>query len=244
MQKRKIWTFLAVAFASACSGGGAGGGQSPPPAGQAELTAPAGNLESSPGPNAVPGLSSDEDDKKGASTPAAAWGEEDGIHTLVWDDLMPEGGSDALDQQYADFYATLEQRYQANATMLADAAPYAQIPEGSSLDYMPQLGTFDTVKDLDGLHIRIPGFVVPLDFDEGKRQTEFLFVPYMGACIHTPPPPPNQIIFVVAEPPIKVDDIWVPYWAEGQLSASVHESDLGDAAYTLRLERLTHYDAE
>jgi hypothetical protein len=55
----------------------------------------------------------------------------------------------------------------------------------------------------------------------------------MGACIHTPPPPPNQIIFVRADPAIPLRDIWIPYWLEGELRTQEKRNALGDAAYTL-----------
>ncbi|MEP4076338.1 DUF3299 domain-containing protein [Haloferula sp.] len=54
-----------------------------------------------------------------------------------------------------------------------------------------------TVKELDGVLIAMPGFVLPLEYD-GKKVKEFLLVPWVGACIHTPPPPPNQIVHVVS----------------------------------------------
>ncbi|MEL7232570.1 MAG: DUF3299 domain-containing protein, partial [Pseudomonadota bacterium] len=115
---------------------------------------------------------------------------------IMWDDLMPEGSAEELFRQQEEFYRMLELRYMANTTRLADAAANSidSIEEGSELDYMPQFGTFDVVEDLNGELIRIPGYIVPFDFNPRKRHESFLFVPYMGACIHTPPPPPNQII--------------------------------------------------
>ncbi len=56
-------------------------------------------------------------------------------------------------------------------------------------------GTPAVVTDLDGKHVRIGGYVVPLDF-EATTVKEFLLVPFVGACIHVPPPPPNQIVYV------------------------------------------------
>ncbi len=180
-----------------------------------------------------------------ASRPAktAHWGIKDGeALPLLWEDLMPEGSEAALIREYEDFYAMLEQRYAANSTTLADAAdPYAAIAEGSELDFMPQLGSFDTVTELDGQLVRIPGYIVPFDFNSKFRQREFLFVPYMGACIHTPPPPPNQIIFIRADPPIRVKDIWAPYWIEGTLYTETVENALGDAAYALQMSRIEPY---
>jgi len=101
---------------------------------------------------------------------------------IMWDDLMPEGSAEALEREYAAFYQMLEERYAADG-------PIETIEEGSELDYMPQLGGFDTVTELDSVFVRIPGYVVPFDFDPRKRHTAFLLVPYMGACIHSPPPP-------------------------------------------------------
>jgi uncharacterized protein len=172
------------------------------------------------------------------------WGIEPGEPLpLMWEDLMPDGAEAAFLHQQEQFYAMLKQRYAANTTTLADATPLEEIEEGSELDYMPQLGTFDVVEDLNGELIKIPGYVVPFDFDADQRQSEFLFVPYMGACIHTPPPPPNQIIFVRADPAIQIRDIWAPYWLEGELSTEEHRNGLGDAAYALRLDQLEPYPA-
>ena len=60
-----------------------------------------------------------------------------------------------------------------------------------------------TVAELDGLAVRIPGFIVPLDMDEEQRVTELFLVPYYGACLHMPPPPPNQMIYAKLERGIK-----------------------------------------
>ncbi|MEM9938704.1 MAG: DUF3299 domain-containing protein [Pseudomonadota bacterium] len=170
------------------------------------------------------------------------WGVKDGeALTIMWEDLMPEGSEEELMQAYEEFYAMLEKRYAANTTTLADADPYGGIAEGSDLDYMPQLGTFDTVDELDGQDIRIPGYVVPFDFNLKRRHDAFLFVPYMGACIHTPPPPPNQIIFVRADPSVRIKDIWAPYWVEGTLRVETNENELGDTAYAMQLTEIEDY---
>lgn len=184
-----------------------------------------------------------------AETPATEptkptyWGVKEGeALTLMWEDLMPEGSEEELMREYEAFYAMLEQRYAANTTTLADAAdPYAAIVEGSEFDYMPQLGSFDTVTELNGEFVRIPGYVVPFDFNSKARHSELLFVPYMGACIHTPPPPPNQIIFVRADPAIQVEDIWAPYWIEGTLNTEKVENELGDAAYAIEISAIEPY---
>ncbi|MEM7330254.1 MAG: DUF3299 domain-containing protein [Pseudomonadota bacterium] len=174
---------------------------------------------------------------------AVYWGVKDGEPlTLMWEDLMPEGSEEELIREYEEFYAMLEKRYAANASSLADADPYAMIAEGSEFDYMPQLGGFETVDALNEEYVRIPGYIVPFDFSSKMRQSEFLFVPYMGACIHSPPPPPNQIILVRADPPFRVKDIWAPYWMEGTLSTEKTETDLADTAYTMKMSNVEPYE--
>lgn len=170
------------------------------------------------------------------------WGIKEGdAQTLMWEDLMPEGSEEDLIREYEEFYSMLEKRYAANSSSLADAEPYGAIAEGSEFDFMPQLGGFETVEDLNGEYVRIPGYVVPFDLTSKMRQREFLFVPYMGACIHTPPPPPNQIIFIRADPPVRVKDIWAPYWIEGTLSTEKTENNLGDTAYSMRMSSIEPY---
>jgi len=183
--------------------------------------------------------------KDAAAPPRATteyWGVKPGeALPIIWSDLLPAGAEEELARQQAEFYASLEPRYRANTTSLYDADPLASIEEGSGLDFMPQLGTFDTVKDFDGMLVRIPGYVVPFDFNPDKSHTEFLFVPYMGACIHTPPPPPNQIIFVRAPEGVKVADIWAPYYLEGTFGTGEFRNDTGDAAYSIDLAKLKPY---
>ena len=72
--------------------------------------------------------------------------------------------------------------------------------------------------ELDGQTVRIPGYILPLEFS-GKDITEFLLVPYVGACIHTPPPPPNQIVHVKAAVPIKNVTVFSAVWVTGRLAA-------------------------
>ncbi len=174
------------------------------------------------------------------------WNPDGSIEVLTWDDLMPEGEEEELAKLYDEFYSNLDKmvlgrQFQLNAP--SGTQDLTAIIEGSSLDYMPQLGTFNTVADLNNLNVKLPGFVVPLDFRSDKTYREFLLVPYFGACLHTPPPPPNQIVFVRAKEPVTIADLWSPVWVEGQLQTQRHENDVGSAAYTLTLSRMTPYES-
>ena len=78
---------------------------------------------------------------------------------------------------------------------------------------------------LDGTQVRIPGYVLPLEF-EGTSVKEFLLVPYVGACIHVPPPPPNQMVFVIARASFEAEGLFAPVWVEGTLSTGGGSYDL------------------
>ena len=90
-----------------------------------------------------------------------------------------------------------------------------------------------TVPALDGKRIRLGGYPVPLESDARGRSTEFFLVPYPGACIHVPPPPPNQIVLVRYPQGIMLEDIYAPLWVDGPLRVEPVSNDLADAAYAL-----------
>ena len=70
---------------------------------------------------------------------------------------------------------------------------------------------------LDGQLVRIPGYALPLEF-AGIAVKEFLLVPYFGACIHVPPPPLNQMVFVTLDEPYVVNELFAPVWITGRMS--------------------------
>ena len=174
----------------------------------------------------------------GAAAPlASALAAEDEPLMIRWDDLLPEGEEERLGALYDEFYAGLEERIKKMSVMpLSEAGSAELTAEGGALDEMPQIGTFNTVDDLDGVRVRIPGYLIPLDATAVNEFTEFLLVPYFGACIHTPPPPPNQIIHVTASSALKAESIWDPFWIDGVLTTGKIENEMGDAAYRLELE--------
>ena len=164
---------------------------------------------------------------------------------LKWEDLMPEGEDEVLAELYAEFYEDQEMRMieQMNLAQAARAETdlMTLVEEGSEFDTMEQIGTYNVVADLDGMTIRLPGYVVPLDFNAESEYQEFLLVPYFGACLHTPPPPPNQIVFVKSETATKITDIYEPVWVEGVMKTGEFGSDLGNSAYELSLSKIEPY---
>ena len=90
-----------------------------------------------------------------------------------------------------------------------------------------------TVPSMNGKQIRLGGYPVPLESDDKGNSTLFFLVPYPGACIHVPPPPPNQLVLVRYPKGLKLDDIYTPLWVSGSLKVETVSNDLADAAYAL-----------
>ena len=107
--------------------------------------------------------------------------------------------------------------------------------------YRRALASTDVNPAMDGQKIRIPGFVVPLEFDEDQTISQFFLVPYFGACLHMPPPPPNQIILVNAPEGVQMSALYEPFWLEGEVSTTVTENDMAKSAYAMQLHKLSPY---
>ena len=96
-----------------------------------------------------------------------------------------------------------------------------------------QIGTYHVIDAMNGVRAQLSGYVVPLDSDDKGQMTSFLFVPFYGACIHVPPPPPNQIIYAKLARGVPTPNIWDPFWLRGTLRAQTFKSDVAGAAYTM-----------
>jgi len=97
------------------------------------------------------------------------------------------------------------------------------------------------VRQLDGKLVSIPGFMVPLE-DDAQEVTEFLLVPYAGACIHVPPPPPNQMVYVKLVHGGKAKMSFTePIVVTGTLKISNVKSPYGDVSYNLDGETVKPY---
>ncbi|WP_291913873.1 DUF3299 domain-containing protein [Accumulibacter sp.] len=93
---------------------------------------------------------------------------------------------------------------------------------------------------LNGAAVRIAGFVIPLERVKDEV-SEFLLVPYFGACIHVPPPPANQIIHVVSDKPLKNVQTMDAMWVSGVLKVSAGESSWGRSAYRMQAKATAPY---
>ena len=96
------------------------------------------------------------------------------------------------------------------------------------------------VPGLNGQEVTISGFMVPLLFD-ADRVSQFLLVPYAGACIHVPPPPPNQIILVESNEPVETSGMLEAITVTGVLRVADLRLELAQVAYTLEAESTDRY---
>jgi hypothetical protein len=156
---------------------------------------------------------------------------------IRWENLIPPNWNpnrvfeEMTDEQYNalsdDELLSLEKKAQA----MFDAAP--------------------VVDALDGKQVKIPGFVLPLEFNNTLLK-EFLLVPYFGACVHTPPPPANQIIYGKLKTETELESIYQPVWITGTLYTSRSNSQLNESgvandlevqsAYSMSVESIEPYD--
>lgn len=131
----------------------------------------------------------------------------------------------------------------ATALFSADEAVNIDWRVLAGLDYTSGKSS-DTLRKLDGKMVRIPGFVVPLD-DFQEEGAEFLLVPYYGACVHTPPPPPNQIVMVgmSGKKAVKLN-LFDAVWMSGRLKIATVESPYGAVGYQLEGLKVEPYTSK
>lgn len=146
---------------------------------------------------------------------------------LDWPALIPEGAPVIPPQ-----LTPLHDLSQIGDALAAEAAPAAR----------QQAPAAPVVKALDKQQVKLPGYIVPLEVSEEGRTTEFLLVPYYGACIHVPPPPSNQIVHIFSEMGVRVEDLYQPYWIEGRLQVKASSSELADAGYQMEAEKIYAYE--
>lgn len=98
------------------------------------------------------------------------------------------------------------------------------------------------VGKLNGKKVRIPGYVTPVGFD-GEDVTQFLLVPFLGACIHVPPPPANQIVYVKKAEGLKIEQVWEPVWITGIIETKSVSTVLADVGYSIAQGTVEPYEA-
>lgn len=151
-----------------------------------------------------------------ASSPRLAFGEE--YVDLDWTDLLPKGETSLPPE-----LLTLGDH--------AESAMASQQPLSSGVR-----------TDWNGQIVRLPGFVVPLDYS-GTGVTAFILVPFVGACVRVPPPPANQLVFVTTQTPYESKGLYEPVNVIGMFGTSSLKTQLADIAYALSADQIVPYDS-
>jgi hypothetical protein len=165
-----------------------------------------------------------------------------------WSDLLPQSAQSFNDPfarfsavQRDDLFVIMSAIENPDAVVIEDYQIALERFEDAGIDILPlieqrtQIATEQAQaatqvrSDLVGQTGKIPGYIVPLEMD-GEMMTQFLLVPTAGACVHTPPPPANQIVHVTPKTPVKIVSLYTPVWIEGELeelqqSTNVNFSD-------------------
>ncbi|MDB6000323.1 MAG: hypothetical protein JWP52_2022 [Rhizobacter sp.] len=160
-----------------------------------------------------------------ASGASRAVVDKDGFTETNWDTLVPDGWDPNKDLKGLK-----------NLDQLGDADPKAVALLKKLRDVWDAA---PVAPELNGKRVRIAGYVVPLDESSGKV-SEFLLVPYFGACIHVPPPPANQIIHAIAAKPAEVktmDAVWI----NGTLRTVRADTSMGSAGYAMDVDSVSPY---
>lgn len=194
--------------------------------------------------------------------------------TVTWDDLVPETApvpdpfTHLTMNQRVELSMIAQERENALDGMGPDEGRRGRLSaknltrklQGEGLDVDGLLAKYAEAKAavaergravvgaLDEQSVRLAGYILPLEFD-GTDVKEFLLVPYVGACIHVPPPPPNQIVYVRSAEPFKSDDLFTAVWVTGRITVASTTKSLalvdGNApiatGYTLDAERIEIY---
>jgi hypothetical protein len=95
--------------------------------------------------------------------------------------------------------------------------------------------------EIQGKLIKLPGFVAPLDWEEEAALKEFLLVPYFGACIHVPPPPANQIVYIKLDKARNGLESMAAIWVYGRISLEKHVAGMGTSSYALQVDHIEPY---
>ncbi|MES0824817.1 DUF3299 domain-containing protein [Ruegeria sp. SCP11] len=137
---------------------------------------------------------------------------------LGWDDLVPDSGG-----------ATMERLRKQGI-----------VQHGELSTPFDQETAAELTTEYNSKLVRIPGYLVPLEVEERVMKSALL-VPYVGACIHVPPPPPNQLIFITTATPYEYRSMFEPVWVVGTFGTAATSTQLAEVGYTLVAEKIDPY---
>ncbi len=156
---------------------------------------------------------------------------------LSWEDLIPPRGTPLPTPPIPPAAAS--------DAVPDNGAPGARKRSHVIMSPFAHMYPYNPVTALNGKYVKLPGFIVPLESDEAGLLNEFLLVPYVGACIHVPPPPSNQIVYVKLKQPYELKSMNDPVWITGTIvTTEPWTGDLADADYAMAGDKVEKYVAK
>ena len=157
---------------------------------------------------------------------------------LSWDALLPDAEKALLGK------TRTTQNPQQNLPLHEQV--FQSIRRTFDDEYQQALISVNTVDTFNGKYVELSGFIVPVEANAQREITAFFIVPYFGACIHYPPPPPNQVVFVSLnntheQAGIRGIDIQQAYTFSGEFSTGLYEDPQGTSAYFLDVVEIKLY---
>ena len=157
---------------------------------------------------------------------------------IEWVELIPKDDLDAL-LTPPEYLSNIQDGSEQDSV---EALSNAAVQDLTTQRFQQALTSVRVIDKFNNQAVKIPGFVVPLRTDEQQRVTEFFIVPYFGACLHMPPPPPNQMIHSKAETGIELAQLTEPFWFEGVIHIETISNITGTSAYGMTLDNIQAYE--
>lgn len=157
--------------------------------------------------------------------------------TIEWTDLIPLNDLKAL-MNPPDYLSDI---LDGSETDQIDSRMQSDFDEFPQSDYEKALVSAAVVPEFNKRNVRLPGFIVPIEFNDDLIVSEFFLVPYFGACLHSPPPPPNQIVYVKLKDGFKLESLQQPFWVSGLLVTEDNANDIARSAYSISASAVTPY---
>ncbi|MFL0798077.1 MAG: DUF3299 domain-containing protein [Cellvibrionaceae bacterium] len=170
--------------------------------------------------------------KKGVSAPPTHF------KNIKWEELIPKEDLDVLMSPPA----YLDDIEDGSPEDRISGMIQNQIEAAMDDRYQQALVSTNIKPEMNNAAVRLAGFVVPLEFNDDQVITEFFLVPFFGACIHVPPPPPNQILYAKYPKGFTLENLYDPFWVSGTLKTTLMENDMATSAYTIEIHSVELYE--
>jgi uncharacterized protein len=154
------------------------------------------------------------------------------IRALEWVMLLPPAEQEVLKHYQTQDAQTLQD---------LSSQILRSIEASTDQTYQKALISTNTVESFKDRMVSISGFIVPIDFYEDKSIKSLFLVPYFGACLHFPPPPPNQMFYARLDHGFSKFDFSQAYTLNGKMSAGLFEDPMGTSAYILEVVSITPF---